>query len=120
MDKTQRRTRRKKSIRKKISGTSDRPRMSVHKSNRNIYVQIIDDVESKTLCGVSSRPSASKDKNAAETHKNMNFAAALGEEIAKAAAKKGIKKVAFDRAGYLYHGVIKAVADAARKGGLEF
>jgi len=120
MDKTQRRTRRKKSIRKKISGTSERPRMSIHKSNRNIYVQIIDDVEGRTLCGVSTRPSGSKDKTSAETHKNMNFAAVLGEEIAKIATGKGIKKVVFDRAGYRYHGVVKAVADAARKGGLGF
>jgi len=120
MDKIHRRTRRKKSIRKKISGTEARPRMSVHKSNRNIYIQIINDVEGRTLCGVSTRPSGSKGKTGAGTHKNINFAAALGEEIAKVAVKKGIKTVVFDRSGYRYHGVIKAVADAARKGGLEF
>ena len=122
MDKAKRRARRRKSIRKKISGTPERPRMCVHKSNRNIYAQIVDDVDGKTICGVSTRAVGSKSKEgpSAETRKNMNFAAGLGEEIAKAAAKKGIKAIVFDRSGYRYHGVIKAVADAARKGGLQF
>ena len=118
MKKLIRRDRRKRSIRKKISGTPERPRMTVHKSNRNIYVQIIDDVEGKTICGVSTLIPALKGK--AETRKNVNFAASIGEELAKSAQEKGVKKVVFDRAGYKYHGVVKAVADAARKNGLEF
>ncbi len=118
MDKIKRRARRRKSIRKKIFGTLEKPRMNVHKTNRNIYVQIIDDLEGKTLCGASTRSLEGKPK--AKTRKNMGFAESMGERIAKAAAEKGIKKVVFDRAGYRYHGVVKALADAARKHGLEF
>ncbi|MCK5450333.1 MAG: 50S ribosomal protein L18 [Candidatus Omnitrophica bacterium] len=120
MDKIERRNRRKKSIRKKISGTDQKPRMCVHKSNKNIYVQLIDDVEGKTLCGVSTKNVDMKDAKDAKTRKNIKFAEALGTDIAKFAIEKGIKKVVFDRAGYLYHGVVKTIADAARKGGLEF
>ena len=119
MDKIARRNRRKKSIRKKVFGTSERPRMCASKSNRNLCVQIIDDTEGKTLCGISTSTLESKGKGPA-TRKNMNFARKVGEQIAKKAAEKGIKKVVFDRAGYRYHGVIKAITDAARKGGLEF
>jgi len=120
MDKIVRRNRRKKSIRNKIFGTMDRPRMSVHKTNRDIYVQIIDDVDGKTLCGMSTKTLAVKDKKKAYTRKNVNFAIRLGEEIAKTAVSKGIKKITFDRCGYRYHGVVKTLADAARKHGLEF
>ena len=113
-----RRLRRKKSIRKKVFGSKDRPRMCIHKTNKNIYVQIIDDVDSKTICAVStsSKELASQEK----THKNMNFATKVGEKIAKLAVDKGVQKIVFDRAGYKYHGVVKALADAARKGGLQF
>ena len=114
MEKVRKRARRKQSIRKKISGTSDRPRMCVHRSNKNIYVQVIDDVEGKTICGLSSAKKESK------TCKNTKFASEIGGNIAKIALEKGVKKVVFDRAGYLYHGVVKAIAEAARKGGLEF
>ena len=120
MDKIERSKRRKKSIRKKLSGTSERPRMCVHKSNKNIYVQIINDIEGKTLCGLLAKNTAFGKEVGTSTCKNIKFAEALGENIAKAAAEKGIKKVVFDRAGYRYHGVIKAIADAARKNGLEF
>ena len=120
MDKTVRRNRRKKSIRKKVFGTSERPRMCANKSSRNLSVQIIDDIEGKTICSVSTNALESKGKGAASTRKNMNFAQKVGEQIAKKAVEKGIKKVVFDRSGYRYHGVIKAISDAARKGGLEF
>ena len=120
MDKIERKNRRKKSIRKKMTGTSERPRLSVYKSNRNIYVQIIDDIDGKTICGVSTQTSAIADKMKASTRKNEKFGEVLGEAIAKAAVEKGVKKVAFDRGGNLYHGVIKALADSARKNGLEF
>ncbi len=120
MDKIERRNRRKKSIRKKIIGIPERPRMCVHKSNRTIYVQIIDDVEGRTLCGLSTGGLGTGEKMNAYTRKNMNFARALGDGIARAAAEKGIEKVVFDRSGYRYHGVVKALADAARKGGLQF
>jgi len=120
MDKAKKRARRRKSIRKKITGTPERPRMCVHKSNRSIYAQIVDDVDGKTICGVSTQAVESKEGPGAGTRKNMNFAAGLGEKIAKDAVKKGVTRIVFDRSGYRYHGVIKAVAEAARKGGLEF
>ncbi|MFH1552742.1 MAG: 50S ribosomal protein L18 [Candidatus Omnitrophota bacterium] len=122
MDKIKQRNRRKRSIRKKVVGNAERPRMSVHKSNRNIYVQIINDIEGKTLCGASTRlvEAKGKGKTSAITRKNVNFASVLGEEIAKTASGKGIKKIVFDRAGYQYHGAVKALADAARKNGLQF
>ena len=112
--------RRRKSIRKRISGTPDRPRLCVHKSLKNITVQVIDDINGKTLCGISSLSPAMKEKFKAGTRKNINVATALGEEIAKNAIEKGIKEVVFDRSGYRYHGAVKALADAARKQGLQF
>ncbi|MDD4956089.1 MAG: 50S ribosomal protein L18 [Candidatus Omnitrophica bacterium] len=119
MDKIERKNRRKKSIRKKVFGTPERPRMAVQKSNKSLYVQIIDDVQGVTICGASSQ-SASGGEKKTVSMKNTNFATVLGEAIAKIAGEKGVKKVVFDRAGNRYHGVIKALADAARKGGLEF
>ncbi|MDP8258869.1 MAG: 50S ribosomal protein L18 [Candidatus Aadella gelida] len=120
MDKIARLKRRRKSIRKNISGTAERPRMCVHKSNKSLYVQIINDLDGKTLCGMSTKKIVFGEKSTMSTRTNTKFAEALGENIAKLATEKGIKKVVFDRAGYLYHGVIKAIADAARKNGLEF
>jgi len=120
MDKAKRRYRRKRSIRKKINGTVERPRLCLHKSNRNIYVQIVNDTEGKTLCGTSTNSKDVKSKFKEFTRKNIKFAEFIGEEIAKSATKKGIKKVVFDRSGYQYHGVVKTVADTARKHGLEF
>ena len=114
------RNRRKQTIRKKISGNIEKPRMCINKSNKNIYVQIINDVEGKTLCGLSTMSSIIKEKKDAKTRKNLIFAELIGENIAKIAVEKGIKKVVFDRSGYKYHGVIKAIADSARKNGLEF
>ena len=120
MKKQEAKTRRKRSIRKKVFGTSERPRMSVHKSLKNLSVQITDDVEGKTLCGLSTLSGKVKDRIKKSTKKNASSAEVLGEEIAKDAASKGIKKVVFDRSGYRYHGVVKTLADAARKNGLEF
>ncbi|MFA6636578.1 MAG: 50S ribosomal protein L18 [Candidatus Omnitrophota bacterium] len=118
MDKKKKVLRRKKSIRKKVSGTSDRPRMAISKSNRNIYVQVIDDVVGKTVCGASTRIAGEKSDTV--TRKNIECAGGLGVKIAKEAMGKGIKKVVFDRAGYKYHGTVKALAEGARKEGLEF
>ncbi len=120
MDKVKRRNRRKRSIRRKISGTEIRPRLCLHKSNRNIYAQIVNDSEGKTLCGTSTNTKVLKDTIKAYTRKNLKFAEIVGENIAKSAIAKGIKKVVFDRSGYQYHGVVKTVADTARKHGLEF
>ena len=120
MKKEKMRARRKKSIRKKISGTAERPRMCVHKSLRNISVQIVDDIEGKTILGLTTLSGKVKDKIKKSTKKDISTAQVLGEEVAKEAVAKGISKVIFDRSGYRYHGVIKTVADAARKNGLEF
>ena len=105
-------------IRKNLAGTKERPRLCVHRSLNNIYAQIIDDTSRKVLLGVST---LSKDiRKKVKSGGNLEAATVLGETIAALAQKKGIKKVAFDRGGYLYHGRVKAVAEAARKGGLEF
>ncbi len=106
------REKRKARIRKKISGTADRPRLSVFKSNRYISLQLIDDVTQNTL--VSANTLNSKSGN------NKTAAATLGKEFAEKAIQKNFKKVSFDRSGYRFHGVLKEVADAARKVGLEF
>jgi len=113
------RERRHKIIRKKIVGTQERPRLSVRRSLNNIYVQIVDDTEGKTLCALSTMSPDLKDK-VNNDGGNVKGAAILGLAIADLCKKKGVTKVVFDRAGYLYHGRVKALADAARKGGLEF
>ena len=99
-------------IRAKISGTSDMPRLSVYKSNTDIYGQIIDDSKGTTLASIS----AAKEKGKGMTEKSAN----AGKEIAKMAIEKGVKKVVFDRGGFIYTGKIKAFADGAREGGLKF
>jgi large subunit ribosomal protein L18 len=103
-------------IRKKVSGTAERPRLAVKKSLKHIYVQIIDDASGKTLVAASSREKDSGVNGGA----NTAAAKAVGALIAKKAKDKGVKRVVFDRGGYLYHGNIKALADAARENGLEF
>lgn len=110
--KIQRRNKIKTRIRGRISGTAERPRMTVFRSNKQIYVQIVDDLAGKTLCAASSRGIAEGDKSA--------IAAKVGEEIARKAQEAGITTVVFDRNGYLFHGRVKSLADAARKGGLKF
>ena len=104
-----------KRVRTKISGTADRPRLSVFRSNKGIYVQVIDDVAAKTLVSASTL-----DKEVKTKASNIEAAKEVGELIAKRAIKAGIKTVVFDRGGYIYHGKIKALAEAAREAGLEF
>ena len=105
-------------IRKKVSGTSERPRLAIHRSLKNIQAQVIDDGQGKVLIGMST---LSKDmRSKCKYGGNTQAAMALGESFAVEAQKKGIKQVTFDRGGYIYHGRIKAFAEAARKGGLEF
>ena len=101
-------------IRRKLSGTAERPRLSVHRSTGHIYAQLIDDQAGVTLASASSL--------AAKLPTGGNVAAAkeIGKAVAEAALAKGVKKVVFDRGGYLYHGRVKALADAAREAGLEF
>ena len=117
-DKEYKRVARHLRIRKKVVGNNDRPRVCVHRSPNNLYVQVIDDVSGKVLFGISTltKDLRSKIKNGG----NVSAASMLGEAFAEQAKKKGIKQICFDRGGYLYHGRVKAFADAARKAGLEF
>mgnify|MGYP001073864621 CR=1 FL=1 len=111
--KVERRIKIKYRVRNKISGTTERPRMSVFRSNKQIYVQIIDDTQGKTLASASSLAITEKMPKEEQATK-------VGELIAQKAKEAGISSVIFDRNGYLYHGRIKQVADAARNGGLKF
>ena len=107
---------RKKRVRAKISGTPQRPRLSVYKSNTNIYAQLIDDVNGVTLASANSLQ-----KDVAESeHANVETAKKVGAAIGKKALEAGIEEVVFDRNGYLYHGKVKALAEAAREAGLKF
>lgn len=103
-------------IRKKISGAAQKPRLSVFRSNRDIYVQLIDDANGTTIASASSRE---KDI-AAQKGNKVEASKRVGEAIARKSQELGIKNVVFDRGGYLYHGRVKAVADGAREAGLEF
>jgi len=104
------------SIRKKVSGTSDKPRLAVFRSNKQIYAQLIDDAAGNTLASASSL-----DKGVESLKENkINQAIAVGKLIAKNAKEKGIDSVVFDRGGFLYHGRIKALAESARDSGLKF
>jgi len=113
------REKRRKIIRKKISGTPERPRLSVYRSINHLYVQVIDDDAGKTLVSLSTGSPDLKEK-LLKSAGTVKGAAALGTAVAEFCKTKGIKKVVFDRSGYLYHGRVKAVAEAARKSGLEF
>jgi large subunit ribosomal protein L18 len=107
--------------RKRIMGTSERPRLSVFRSVAHIYAQVIDDLSGKTLVSASSLDPALKGAfSKGIDGGNIKGAEAIGKAIAERSIDKGIKRVVFDRSGFLYHGRIRAVADAARKGGLEF
>lgn len=117
--KQKRRIRRKFHIRKRIKGTAERPRLTVTKSHKHFYAQIIDDANGMTLVAASTLAKDVRDLMKPDMTKTDN-SKFVGEAIAKKAIEKGIKKVAFDRNGYLYHGRIKAFADSARKSGLEF
>ena len=113
IDKARRHAKRKNHIRKSISGTALRPRMTVFRSNCNMYVQVIDDTVGHTLASASTLEFKDLRNTVAD-------AAKLGEAIGKRCIEKGIKTVVFDRNGYLYHGIVKSIADGARKAGLEF
>lgn len=115
-NKTVRRERRVIGIRRRITGSTERPRLCVYKSLNHIYAQVIDDLQGKTIAAASTVDKEIKlDKTG-----NSAAAAAVGSKLAERAKKAGISKVSFDRAGFRYHGRVKALADAARKGGLEF
>jgi large subunit ribosomal protein L18 len=114
--KTDRRTKIRRRIRGRMDGTTTRPRLSVFRSNKDIYAQIIDDSRGVTLCSASSR------EDGIESIKDTKIARAslVGKKIAEKALASGIKAVVFDRGGYLYHGRVKSLADSAREGGLDF
>ena len=109
------RVRRHKRVRTKISGTAECPRLCVYRSNTNLYVQVIDDDKQTTLVSASTLDKEIKTKTA-----NKEAAKELGALIAKRAKDKGIETVVYDRGGYIYHGVVKELAEAAREGGLKF
>ena len=115
LTKADRRQRIKYRIRKKLSGSEERPRMTVYRSNKQIYVQLVDDVSGQTLVSASS-----KEKDIASQKVNkIDQAKLVGKRLAEKAKEKGIKTVVFDRNGYLYHGRVKNLADAARESGLK-
>jgi large subunit ribosomal protein L18 len=114
-----RRQRRKDRVRKHVSGTSERPRLTVFRSNKNIYAQLIDDTVGQTLVAASTKEKVLAEK-LSRGGGNKIAATVVGETLAQKATQAGIKKAVFDRNGYKYHGRIKELADAARKGGLQF
>jgi large subunit ribosomal protein L18 len=115
LEKDRKRLKRKTHIRKSISGTAERPRMSVTRNNRSLSIQIIDDIKGHTLASASTL-----EKDLKSLKANVEGAGQLGEIMGKRLLEKNIKKVVFDRNGYLYHGIVKAMADGARKAGIEF
>lgn len=116
-DKQRARARRHHRVRKVVSGTSVRPRLAVFRSNRHIVAQVIDDVSGRTLAAASSLEASVR---GAGTTSNRTASAAVGKLVAERATAAGVTKVAFDRGGFLYHGRVAALADAAREAGLEF
>ncbi len=116
IDKEYRRLKIKQRVRKVVSGSAERPRMSVFRSNKDIYVQLIDDLSGTTLVAASSRAKGIAEQKVTKTEK----AKLVGKLIAERAIEAGIQAVVFDRNGYLYHGRIQALADSAREGGIKF
>jgi large subunit ribosomal protein L18 len=115
IEKDRKRLKRKVHIRKAISGTAERPRMSVFRSNRRLSVQVIDDIKGHTLASASTL-----EKEFINLKPNVEGAGKLGEIMGKRLLEKNIKEVVFDRNGYLYHGVVEAIAEGARKAGVQF
>lgn len=112
------RLKRKKRIRKKILGTPERPRLTVFRSARHIYAQVIDDTSGRTLAAACSLEKAEQERS--ESGRKSEVANRIGKLVAERAVAKGVKQVVFDRNGFLYHGRVKAVSEGARAGGLEF
>jgi large subunit ribosomal protein L18 len=108
-------------VRKRVQGTPERPRLNVYRSTNNIYAQVIDDLAGRTLASASSLDSALRGDNASRSAGgNIDAAKSVGQLVAERAKAAGITRVVFDRGGYLYHGRVQALADAARENGLEF
>ena len=119
-DKIDKRNQRKRRVRSRVKGNAQRPRLNVFRSNKHVFVQIINDAEGKTLISMSDLEIKQSTKKGSDKSSKRDLASQVGEEIAKKALKKKIKKVVFDKGGYKYHGRVKEVAAGARKGGLEF
>ncbi len=119
MDKVTQRLRRRMRIRKKVSGSADRPRLCVTKTLKHVYVQVVDDLTGHTLAAVTTNTKANKESGR-KSFCNVANGSALGREIAEKAKTAGVSAVVFDRGGYPYHGIVKAVAEAARESGLKF
>jgi large subunit ribosomal protein L18 len=117
LTKLEKRTRIKMRIRKKIRGTAETPRLAVYRSNKQIYVQVVDDLNKVTLLSASSKEKEVSEKSGI---KKTDKAKLVGKLLASKCKEKGIEKVVFDRSGYKYHGRVKSLADAAREGGLKF
>jgi large subunit ribosomal protein L18 len=115
LDKDRKRLKRRVHIRKRIAGTAEKPRMTVTRSNKSLYIQVIDDAKGYTLASASTR-----EKDLRTIKSNIEGAGQLGEVMGKRLLEKNIKTVVFDRNGYLYHGLVKALADGARKAGIQF
>jgi large subunit ribosomal protein L18 len=119
--KKQARLKRKKSIRKRLNGTAERPRLTVFRSSKHIYAQIVDDGRKHTLVSASSSDQRVREFiQAGDSPKKISIAHFVGKLVADRALEKGIKKVVFDRNGFLYHGRVKAISDGAREAGLDF
>ena len=117
MNKNETRQKRHRRVRKSVAGTAERPRLNVYRSTDHIYAQVIDDAQGHTLASASTLDASLKDgKNGG----NVEGAKTVGRLVAERAKAAGVSRVVFDRGGYLYHGRVKALADAAREGGLEF
>mmetsp|Transcript_14224 Transcript_14224/g.40303 ORF Transcript_14224/g.40303 Transcript_14224/m.40303 type:complete len:163 (-) Transcript_14224:91-579(-) len=119
LSRTEIREKKHRRIRTKVSGTEERPRLCVFRSNKHIYAQVVDDVAQATLAHATTLQASVKGEIQGNTC-NKDAAAAVGKEIARQCLEKGIEKVCFDRSGYLYHGRVQAIADGAREGGLNF
>ena len=105
-------------VRNKMIGTSERPRLCLHRSLKNLYAQVVNDVDGKVICGLST---LNKDvKKKVKDGGNITAAVVLGEAVAKIVTQKGIKQICFDRGGYMYHGRVKAFVESVRKGGVDF
>lgn len=110
--------RRERRVRSKMMGTSERPRLSIHRTNAHIYAQVIDDVDAKTICTASTLDAEFRALN--KLGSNKEAAELVGKMIGKRAVEKGVSSVTFDRGGHIYHGRVKALADGARSAGLKF
>lgn len=116
--KAERRNKIRRRIRSTIRGTAERPRLSIFKSSKHVYLQLINDLDNVTITSVSTKSTALKKE--LDGKPSLEAAQIIGKAIAEIASEQGIKKVVFDRSGYKYHGIVKAAADGAREGGLDF